>query len=121
MFQTRPGLGARIVFFGDEAGNPVLLNDDVLSVVSDHLLDLDVLVTIRDQEVSAVLPNPFVLRQGQRQALEAAAGRTFTDELERLAASELARKTADVLIERPEQRFVLGETLLAVFIHDRQA
>src|SRR6476646_10925841 len=106
-FQTRPKSGARIVVFGDEAGNAVLLNDDIRGVMSDHLLDLDVFVTVRDQEMSTVLPDLFVLRQRQPQALEAAAGRTFTDELERLPAGELARKTADVLIERSEQRFVL--------------
>jgi hypothetical protein len=113
------GLGARVVVFGDEAGNAVLLNDDVLVAMSDHLFDLDVFVTIREKEMSSVLPDSFVLRQGQRQALEAAAGRTFTDELERLSSIKLARKAPDVLIERPEQRFVLRETLLPVFIHLR--
>lgn len=85
--------------------------------MSDHLLDLDVFVTGRKKEVSPVLPDSFVLFDGQRDALEAAARRTFADELERLSATQPPGQTVDVLVERPEQRLVLRKTLLPVFIH----
>jgi hypothetical protein len=39
-------LGARIVVFSDEARNAVLFNDDIPVAMSDHLLDLDVFVTV---------------------------------------------------------------------------
>src|SRR5690242_18543015 len=99
----RAGLGARVVVLGDESSNAVLLDDDILVVARDHLLDLDVLMTISKQEVGAVLPDPLVLGQGQREALEAAARRALANELERLHPPEAARNAADVLVERPEQ------------------
>src|SRR5690348_15479475 len=74
-------------------------------------------MTLRNQKMGSVLPDSLVLIQGQPQALEAAGRRTLTDELERFPAAQLVRETADVLVERPEQRFVLRETFLTVFIH----
>lgn len=102
MFQTE-GLDPRVVVLGDESSNAVLLDDDILVVTCDHLLDLDVLMTISKQEVGAVLPDPLVLGQGQREALKAVARRALANELERLPPTKVARNTADVLVERPEQ------------------
>jgi hypothetical protein len=67
------------------------------------------------------LPDSLVVFDGQRKALKAAARRTLTDELERLLTTQPAGETVDVLIERPEQRLVLRETLLPVFIHYQPA
>jgi hypothetical protein len=114
-------LGARIVVFSDEARNAVLFNDDIPVAMSDHLLDLDVFVTVCQKEVGPVLPDSFVLFDGQRKALEAAARRTLTDELEWLPTTQPAGEIVDVLIERPEQRLVLRKTLLPVFIHYQPA
>src|SRR3954447_4919056 len=83
----------------------------------DHLLDLDVLMAVHEKKMGPVLPNPLVLGKRQGEALETATRRTLTDELERSVPAEVAREAADVLVQHPEQRLVLGEALLAIFIH----
>jgi hypothetical protein len=116
-FQTEPVLGTRVIVESDETGNPVLFDNHILRVLTNHLLDLDVFVAIGKKKVSAVLPNPLILSEGQGEAFEAAAGRTLTDELERILAAEARRNTIDVLVQHPEQRLVLRETLLTILIH----
>jgi hypothetical protein len=68
---------------GNEAGNAVLLNDDVFVMHGDDLLDLDVLMACLEDEVCAVITDPLVLRKSQREPLETTGGRTLTNKLVR--------------------------------------
>ena len=102
---------------GNEAGNAVLLNDDVFVMHGDDLLDLDVLMACLEDEVCAVIADPLVLCKRQREPLETTGGRTLTNKLVRRLTAQRPRDPDDVLVQLAEQSLVLGQTLVALFTH----
>ena len=102
---------------GNEAGNAVLLNDDVFVMHGDDLLDLDVLMAWLEDEACAVSTDPLVLRKSQAEPLETTGGRTLTNKLVRRFTAQRPRDPDDVLVQLAEQSLVLGQTLVARFTH----
>ena len=112
--------GARVFFQGDEPRNSVLLNDNIGIVDGDHPLDLDVLMTARDEKMRPVAANGLILAKRQQKPFEAAARRALTDELVRRRGPERAGEPNDVLVEGPKEHLILGKPLLAFFAHPVQ-
>jgi hypothetical protein len=120
-------LGSWVSFVYEKTGNAVFLNHHVFVTSGYHVLHLDVFVAGNEEEMRAVATDALVVAKRQQEPVEAVPACALTHELvgslvtERPCATDRSGDADDVLVERPKQALVLGETLLVGFTHATEA